>query len=266
VERVVEHRARAVRVLKPSEAGDGARITGRLDLTDAGRLATAAREAHRHGDDYLLEAWAEFLTVELGATTQPVVPSGHFRRGHVADGITLQALDGFAWRGNTYLDEAGWAHLGLPTDAYRIMHDALEEIQQAFLGVASIADGSHEGLVVGGIDFAVGQLGGRFTDRTVVGAIDFNLSSHGAEFLHAFLDEARQSGVSDRYGATRVFVPPACATLHDLDRLAARLAPPDGLARAIACVPGRWAMVAVTGSDPHSAAAHAQTLVVAVTT
>ena len=146
------------------EAGDGARIVGHLNLADDNRLSEAAREAHRYGDDYLLEAWVEFLTVKLGGSIQQVVPSGHFRQGQVAEGITLQSLDGFAWRGNTYLDEAAWTRLGLPSDAYQAIRDALKQVRQAFLGSASITDGSHEGLVLGGIDFAVGRVGGRFTD------------------------------------------------------------------------------------------------------
>lgn len=247
--------------LKPSEAGDGARIVGHLNLADDNRLSEAAREAHRYGDDYLLEAWVEFLTVKLGGSIQQVVPSGHFRQGQVAEGITLQSLDGFAWRGNTYLDEAAWTRLGLPSDAYQAIRDALKQVRQAFLGAASITDGSHEGLVLGGIDFAVGRVGGRFTDRTIVGAIDFNLSSHGAEYLRAFMDEARALDTPDDYGATHVFVPPAHTTLRTLERLAAEHTAPGGLVRAIACIPRRWAMIAATGPDPDSATTRVRTLI-----
>ncbi|NEE13985.1 hypothetical protein G3M58_46955, partial [Streptomyces sp. SID7499] len=79
-----------------------------------------------------------------------------------------------SWRGNDYVDEAGWTALGLPRDAYRTVRAALEAVREAFRGPQSVADGSHGGLVTGGIDFAVGRLGGAFGDRLLVGAIDFN--------------------------------------------------------------------------------------------
>lgn len=252
--------------LKPSEAGAGARIVGNLDLTDRDLLSAVAREAYPHGDDYLLEAWVEFLPIKVGGSIQPVVPSGHFRHGQVADGITLQSLDRFSWRGNTYLDDAAWAGLGLPGAAYRTIRHALGAIHAAFLGPQSIADGSHMGLVVGGVDFAVGRIGGRFGDRTMVGAIDFNLSSHGAEYLRAFMDEAHTLGISERYGATHVFVPSARATLRGLARVAAEHAAPGGLVRAIACVPRRWAMIASTGTDPDHAMSRVRAIVDTVTT
>lgn len=251
--------------LKPSEAGDGARIVGDLALDDRDRLAAAARDAYQHSDDYLLEAWVDFLSVELGGSIQPVVPSGHFRRGEIADGVTLQSLDRHSWRGNTYLDEGAWTALGLPVRTYRAVRDGLRAIHAAFLSPQSSSDGSHQGLVVGGVDFAVGRIGGFFGEKTIVGAIDFNLSSHGAEFLRAFLDEARALGVSDRYGATQVFVPSARATLRDIADIAAEHAAPRGLARAIACIPQRWAMVASTGTDPDDAMRRVRAIVHAVT-
>ncbi|WEO97568.1 hypothetical protein A6P39_028085 [Streptomyces sp. FXJ1.172] len=252
--------------LKPSEAGDGARITGHLDLTDTGRLARVAREAHLLGDDYLLEAWVEFLPVELGGRSVPVAPSGHFRHGQVAEGITLQALNGYAWAGNTYVDEAGWTGLGLPEPVYRTIRGALESIRAAFLGEPSRLDGSHQALVTGGIDFAVGRLGGRFGERPAVGAIDFNLSSNGAECLRAFLDEARRRGVAEGYAATRVFRPTPWATLRRLEAVAAARLPAGGLAQAVACVPDRWGMIATTGTTPAEAAGRATELVDTLTT
>ncbi|UZI29489.1 hypothetical protein [Streptomyces sp. VB1] len=261
--------------LKPADAGDGARIVGNLDLADTGRLAAEARTAHAVGDDHLLEAWATFLTVSLGgeedapgspsARRVPVVPSGHIRNGQVAEGLTLQMLDGYSWRGNDYVDEAGWAALGLPRDAYRTVRAALEAVRAAFQGPESIADGSHGGLVTGGIDFAVGRLGGAFGDRLLVGAIDFNLSAHGAESLRTFRDRAREQGIDEPYAATRVFLPPADRTLHQMAATARSMAVPGALLEAVACVPRRWGMVAATGAGPAVAAARAEALVAALT-
>ncbi|MGI5170953.1 hypothetical protein ACQEU3_42045 [Spirillospora sp. CA-253888] len=251
--------------LKPSEAGDGARIVGNLDLADSERLATEARAAYAHGDDYLLEAWVDFLTADLGDAALPVVPSGHFRNGCVADGITLQTLSGYAWSGNGYLDEPAWTDLALPAGIYRTIRASLEAVREAFLGPPSVLDGSHQGLATGGIDFAVGRVGGRFGDRLLVGAIDFNLSSHGAEYLRTFLDIARRTGVTDRYATTRVFQPPATQTLAHMEAATASMTPPNGLLRAIACVPRRWGMVAATGPDPSTASRRAGELVAVLT-
>ncbi|MFH9197143.1 hypothetical protein ACH4KO_06485 [Streptomyces anulatus] len=261
--------------LKPADAGDGARIVGNLDLADTDRLAAEARTAHAVGDDHLLEAWVTFLTVSLGdeeggpgsppARRVPVVPSGHIRHGQVAEGLTLQMLDGYSWRGNDYVDEAGWTALGLPRDAYRTVRAALEAVREAFRGPRSVADGSYGGLVTGGIDFAVGRLGGAFGDRLLVGAIDFNLSAHGAESLRTFRDRAREQGIDEPYASTRVFLPPADRTLHQMAATARSMAVPGALLEAVACVPRRWGMVAATGAGPAVAAARAEALVAALT-
>ncbi|WP_239112049.1 hypothetical protein [Streptomyces anulatus] len=257
--------------LKPADAGDGARIVGNLDLADTDRLAAEARTAHAVGDDHLLEAWVTFLTVSLGgeetgARRVPVVPSGHIRHGQVAEGLTLQMLDGYSWRGNDYVDEAGWTALGLPRDAYRTVRAALEAVREAFRGPQSVADGSHGGLVTGGIDFAVGRLGGAFGDRLLVGAIDFNLSAHGAESLRTFRDRAREQAIDEPYASTRVFLPPADRTLHQMAATARSMTVPGALLEAVACVPRRWGMVAATGAGPAVAAARAEALVAALTT
>jgi len=245
--------------LKPSEAGDGARIVGELDLSATDRLAEQARHAHQHGDDHLLEAWVEFRTVSLGGAERAVVPSGHFRNGQVAEGLTLQTLDRFSWTGNAYLDEDGWVGLGLPVEVYRTVRDALASVEAAFLGPRSVLDGSDRGLVTGGLDFAVGTVGGRFVDRTLTGVIDFNLSSHGAEYLRAFRDYAA-SHTAERYAATRVLRPSASATLAALRAAAQANTPAGGLLDAIACVPRRWGMIAATGADPGCAAGRTRAL------
>ncbi|MVO87815.1 hypothetical protein GPA10_24405 [Streptomyces sp. p1417] len=228
---------------KPCEAGSGARIVGPVDLHDAARLRDAATEAHQHGDDYLLEAAVDYLTYDDGGGSRcPVAPSGHIRDGRVAPGLTLQILNGYAWEGNVFTDRAGWRRCGLPPALYDTMARAMEALHTAFLSQASVTDGSHGGLVTGGVDFAVGRIGGVFGDEVLAAAIDFNLSSHGAEYLRTFQDK---SGA--RYAATRLFRPSATASLT-----AGRAAVPD--ADLIACVPDRWGMVAATGLDVLDAA------------
>ncbi|MGH3830299.1 MAG: hypothetical protein ACRDRS_07565 [Pseudonocardiaceae bacterium] len=235
--------------LKPSEAGNGARIIGNIELDAKDKLTVLAREAYVHGDDYLLEAWTKFLQFTVGEFRQPVAPSGHFHSGWVTEGLTLQTLNQYSWNGNAFVDDAAWRKLDLPMAIYRTIRQTMESIREAFASPHSVKDGSYEGLVTGGIDFAVGRVGGRFGDRTLVGAIDFNLSSHGAEYLRAFRDEVRAADSPEQYAATRVFRPTASATLEQAETAIQAQMTPAGLATIVACVPGCWGMVAVTGAD-----------------
>jgi len=247
--------------LKPSQAGEGARIVGNIDLDADDSLTILASEAYVHGDDYLLEAWTEFLLFTADEARHPVVPSGHFRYGQVAEGLTLQSLNRYCWNGNVFVDEAAWDKLGLPMSIYWTIRNAMESIRRAFVSSHSPEDGCYEGLVIGGIDFAVGRVGGHFGDRTLVGAIDFNLSSHGAEYMRAFREEARTVGSFEQYVATRVFRPTVSATLEGLETIVRLEVGSSGLAKIIACVPDRWGMVATTGGDLPEAMKRVQDMV-----
>ncbi len=236
---------------KPCEAGDGARIVPRVDLTDREALARHAKDAHQHGDHYLLEAQVEFLRFRVAPHSFQLAPSGHIRGGHVADGLTAQLMNGCRWAGNALFDERAVALLGISQSQYAQMTEAMHAVRDAFYGERSIAEGCHQGLVTGGVDFAVGRVGGRFGERVLIGAIDFNLSSHGAEYMRAFQDEVRawQPG---SYVATRVYRPTPEAALESTQRVVSQH-PGSRYSQTICCVPGRWAMVACAGSDTHDA-------------
>lgn len=251
--------------LKPSEAGDGARIVGDMALEDADQLATSAEEAYSYGDDYLLEAWVEFLRFTADDISQPVVPSGHIRYGWVAEGLTLQMLNHYSWNGNLFTDEVAWGELELPVSIYQTIRQAMESIRVAFVSPYSTGGEPEVGLVTGGVDFAVGRIGGYFGDRTLVGAIDFNLSSHGAEYMRFFQEEVRARDLPERYVATRVFRPAVSATLEQVETAVQTQMSPTGLVRIVACVPGRWGMLAVTGADPRGAMKRARHLLEVLT-
>ena len=237
--------------LKPSEAGDGARIVPGLDAADTDRLEQELRLAHRHGDDYLLEAHVEFAQFEAAGRRFALSPSGHVRGGHVAPGITVQLMDGSSWVGNAYVDEASCGSVGLSGPLYRALREALLHIRDAFHGEAARAEGVDGGLVTGGIDFAVGRVGGRYGQAVLGGAIDFNLSSNGGEYLRAFLDTV--SPLGHRYAATRVYRPAPDTGLVATDalvqQLVQQLVPAGQVAATVAAVPRSWGMVAVTGPD-----------------
>jgi hypothetical protein len=239
--------------LKPSEAGDGASIVSGVPLHDTERLQHAARDAYCHGDDYLLEAQVDYLTVEMAGRQFIMAPSGHVRFGQVADGLTLQFLHGPSWGGNAYFDAATCHLLGLSESLYEKMRAAMHDIADAFHGSLAENEDCLDGLVTGGIDFAVGRIGGRWGSEILAAATDFNLSSHGAEYLRAFLDGFAGQDPTV-YGATRVYRPALSATLHVTKERIAAAAPAGESVEAIACVPGSWGMVACTGDTPLTAA------------
>lgn len=246
--------------LKPCEAGDGARIVVALDLTDPVRLERAARAAYPHGDDYLLEAHLDLLSFRAAGRELALAPSGHIRNGHVAEGLTAQILNGNSWEGNGYFDRRTCESLGVSPAHYEKIAAALRAIHEAFLGEQSVLEGCHGGLVTGGIDFLIGRAGGRFGSRTLVGTVDFNLSSHGAEYMRAFRGEAG-ARYPDPYVATRVYRPSPGASLAATDEAIAEVAEPGQIVKTVACVPRRWGMVATTGQDTLSSIQNAFTLV-----
>ena len=245
--------------LKPSEAGDGARIVAGLDLLDLAELDREVARAWHHGDDYLLEANVEFVTFAAAGRTFLLSPSGHIRGGHVAPGLTAQLMNGRAWEGNAYVDADTAGDVGLTPELYAGIRASLVGIRDAFYGPRAVAEGCHAGLVTGGIDYAVGRVGGFYGDEVLAAAIDFNLSSHGAEYLRAFLDQVRPEGY--RYAATRVYRPTAAATLATTREAVLAAAPPGQRVTAVAAVPGSWGMVGCTGPDTLTAVGNALALV-----
>ena len=152
-------------------------------------------------------------------------------------------LEGNVWRGNVFVDSDTVEDFGVSSSEFDTITRSMQELVNAFRGL---------GLVKGGIDFAVARVGGKFGSETLVGMQDLNLSSHGAEYLRAFLQKARADLDSDSsvYGAAKVIVP-SLAT--DLGALSERSDWTDGkvYTRAISSVPGRWGLVAAASSSPH---------------
>ncbi|WP_406086826.1 hypothetical protein [Streptomyces virginiae] len=240
--------------LKPCEAGDGARIVPGIALKNEETLRDHAVEAYQHGDAYLLEAHVDFLHCEIGGRRFIIAPSGHIRGGRVAAGLTLQLMNGVAWEGNVTLTADDCARLGVPAEYHDRMTAALNAVRNAFHGPRAAEQGCKGGLVTGGVDFAVGRIGGVFGDRVVLGAIDFNLSSHGAEYLRSFQDKV------PGHVATRVYRPASEADLAATVTAVTGLAP-DVATQVVASVAGRWGMVAAAGTSLEDAARTAQRLV-----
>jgi hypothetical protein len=193
-------------------------------------------------EDYVLEAHAYYLNsppLGIGSIT---APSAHIVGGQVAEGITLQMLEGNVWRGNVFVDLDTVDDFGVSSSEFEIITRSMQEMVYAFRGL---------GLVKGGIDFAVARVGGKFGSETLVGMQDLNLSSHGAEYLRAFLQKARDDLGSDLpiYGAAKVIVP---SRATDLGALSRRFDRTEGrvYTRAISSVPGRWGLVAAANSSP----------------
>nr|MDT0664329.1 hypothetical protein [Micromonospora sp. DSM 115978] len=84
-------------------------------------------------------------------------------------------------------------------------------------------------------------------------------SSHGAEYLRAFLDEVTPAGY--RYAASRVYRPTPHAGLVLTGQTVRANVPPGEQVTTVASVPGSWGMVASTGPDPRTAIANVLGLV-----
>jgi hypothetical protein len=244
--------------LKPSEAGDGARIVGPLDLADPTAVAAAAADAFRHGDDYLLEPFVDYQRFGVGDRTFIVAPSSHIRYGQVARGLTLQMMKGVTWTGNIFFDKRAAAEFGVDPASVDVIERAMAALLDGFARARTPSEAAPLGLVMAGVDFAIGRIGGLFGDRTVVAAQDLNLSSHGAEYLRSFLDHMRAdrglTAEEDLDGATLVVLPSRQATIARIGHFAHALTRTGAEFRAIASVPGRWAMIACTADTARQSA------------
>ena len=123
--------------LKPSEAGDGARIVAPLATDDTAALAEAARRAFAHGDDYLVEAFVDYRRFAVAGRAFIHAPSGHIAGGHVQPGLTAQLMNGRAWEGNAYIDEHTCESIGITGDEYARMRHDLQAIRDAFTSPAA---------------------------------------------------------------------------------------------------------------------------------
>ncbi|MEU2563864.1 hypothetical protein ABZ626_31725 [Streptomyces longispororuber] len=236
--------------LKPVRGGTGQRIHVGVPLDDPAVLAALAHQAARSGEDYLLEAHADYLRHAVTGHEFLLAPSLHVRGGTLADGMALQFLNGTVWEGNVFLDESTHAAFGITDGHYARVRRAMAAFVQVFQG---------RGLVNGGIDFAIARVGGRFGATPLVAMQDLNLSACGADYLHAFLDESRGvlaapgragGGVS---AATKVIRPAPDMDLPRLRRLVDRRTPTT-YARALTSVPGNWGLIAVACPDAVRAA------------
>src|SRR5215471_2225247 len=239
--------------LKAARAGTGARILTNIPLTDVAHLDGVADNASRTSEDYVLEAQVDYLSASAGQTSLILAPSVHVVDGLLAEEATLQFLLGPVWHGNLYVDRNSCASLGLPVEQY----DQIRKEMREFID-AMQERGSAAALTKGGVDFAVGRVGGAFGADVLVGMQDLNLSSHGAEYLRAFLRrlaDAPQKGGGPRLSAATLVVRPNyradMAALQDAI-LQETVAP--WRMDVVACVPGRWGMIAAAAPSPGEAA------------
>ncbi|MFJ9949620.1 hypothetical protein [Kitasatospora sp. NPDC091207] len=235
---------------KPAEALTGSRIRMAVPLNDVAALDALARQAMETEEDYVLEAHTHYLRHRVPGYEFILAPSAHVVAGRPAEGGTVQITRGSVWEGSVYVDEDTCARFDITPAQFRAAREGVAALHGAFEG-----QGRDLGFVKGGVDFAIARLGGRFGQTPVVAMQDLNLSSNGAEYVRAFLAEARQvlgrpQGV---YAATKV-VRPTAET--DLKRLQDAVERPrsEGWARAITSVAGRWGLIGVAGPCPRQAA------------
>lgn len=238
---------------KPSTALTGARIRTAVPLDDDARLTELADLLLSGPEDFVLEAHVDYLRHRVEGHEFIVAPSAHVVGGALAEGATMQITRGSVWQGNVYVDRPVCHRLGLSEERYDFIRSAIEDLRVALNRPPDRA------LVKGGIDYAIGRLGGRFGDEVLIAMQDLNLSTNGAEFVRAFLREARQALTANGpegagvYAATKSVRPAAGVGIGRL-QVAVDRDGPGSVSRAIASCPGRWGLIAVGSHDPVSSA------------
>lgn len=186
----------------------------------------------------MLEAHVTYARTHLGDRGIDLAPSAHVRAGQVAPGLTLQLTRGTTWVGNIYTDESTADELAIPAEMCRQIHNAMHALVDGFTRIG--------GLTIGGVDFAIGTVGGVFGDEPVLAAQDPNLSFNGAEALRLHQERIPRTDLHLPHAATLIVRPTANTTLAEL-RAACRR---SDRADALVVVPGRSGMLATHGARP----------------
>ena len=228
--------------LKPSDGGNGGRITPGIDLGDTRRLEELAISAWKMGGDQVLEAHVTYFEREVGGEQVLTTPSAHVRSGELLDGLTLQFMRGTSWKGNIFVGPAEWAGLGLDHSIYTALRATMTQLHQRL------------GLLHCGIDFAVGTIGGVFGDTVLAAVQDINPKVTGALFLREFMARHPEVGAG---AATRVLSPDATASADRIRELVAECSTTAEPCEEVAVVAGRWAMIATSAASSLTAGAQA---------
>jgi hypothetical protein len=228
--------------LKPSDGGNGGRITPGIELGDTRRLEELAVGAWKMGGDQVLEAHVTYFEREVGGEQVLTTPSAHVRSGELLDGLTLQFMRGTSWKGNIYVGPAEWDGLGLDHSVYTGLRATMTQLHQRL------------GLLHCGIDFAVGTVGGVFGDTVMAAVQDINPKVTGALFLREFMSRHPEVGSG---AATRVLCPEATASAERIRELVADCSTAERPCEEVGVVPGRWAMIATSAATSLTAGAQA---------
>jgi hypothetical protein len=228
--------------LKPSKGGGGARIIPGLDLAEEEELQNRLKAFRGTAELLILEAQVAYLPVTIGGQSLKLAPSAHVRHGRLADGITIQLSHNAQWQGNIYIDQHACPSIGIPPGIYDTIRRTVEDLRTSLHTHA-------QQLITGGVDFAVGTVGGAFGDRLFVAVQDPNLSSHGAEYLRRFVDYMDAIG-GPRYATTKVIKPTLAGTLLAILDLPHAPLHEGTRFQVIAAVPGRWGMLAAGAASP----------------
>ncbi len=244
--------------LKPTDAGTGVRTVTHLDLDDISSLTGTFLSLHGIAhEDFILEAHVQYSESNIEGHVLPSSPSAHIRLNGVAEGISLQIMDGTCWEGNLYLDASTCEEFGISQSQYDQMHQIMEHFQQAFSVKAQ--EDTALGLVVAGVDFAIGKLGGKFGNALVLGVQDLNLRFHGAEFMRILQERVDRK---NRHVVTLVIRPTSVGSLPNIKKRAREIGSELGdLCEALVAIPQRWGMIATSSDTPHNSIRSLNTLV-----
>lgn len=231
--------------LKAAEAGDGARITPNVILADKLVLEQLAQAAYTHGDDYVLECNFEYAATQIGEDLVKLTPSAHIRSGELAPGITLQFKKGTSWMGNVFVHENLAEQLGISIQQYQTIRHTLAVFLAAF-------QKQNLGLTIAGIDFAIGQIGGKFGTDTLLAIQDPNISFNGAEFLRVFMrntSKALNRPQEEVFAITWVFVPSDNCTYKQIEAIFSTQLDENVYCEIVTLIPNSWGMLGIASLD-----------------
>lgn len=181
--------------------------------TDDEKVTEVIHRMHETSGDWVIESHFNYIKVSIGHTSNgrqlrveiPLAPSSHIVDGRVPTTITLQILKDGVWSGNIIVNEEQWHHL-----VNRIEHDSFgnpisdkqkESIHGEFSTIikktnrfaqkVNEEDNFDKGLIRGGLDWGIAQLGIALSDKhagcndVVVKAQDPNTRPNGGEQVRA---------------------------------------------------------------------------------
>jgi hypothetical protein len=232
--------------LKASKGASGSRIVPNLKLSDTENLKQVLRSLlNLSKENFILEVFFNYKEVVCGDYSFAVSPSAHIRRDNVAPGLTLQLMDKTTWEGNLLVSANHCEDFGISITNYHMIQSIMESFKKAF-DKKTTDDFSYK-LVIGGLDFAIGTIGGLFGSDTFLAVQDLNLRFNGCEFMRNAQEVATEE---QPFVVTKLVKPTKNTNLSSFKKLLFKLKENGYYCDIMAAIPEKWGLLVVFGKSP----------------